>query len=481
LLNDCWRNLRTIFKTPLLSLAIVATLALGFGANIAIFSVLKAVVIRGFPYGDAPRLVLVWMTNPQLGYSEFFVSSPDLKDLIAQNRSFETMGHYGFGLVNLTGSGTPEALLCAWVAPKLLSDLGAATVAGRLFLEDETRAEHERAVVIGYGLWQRRFAARADIVGKAITLNRQVYTIVGVAAREFTGPPGFDIGGTVSNQKPELWIPLNLARKDLGTFDLTQRANRWATVMARLRPGVSLAAAQQELNIASGRLAQQYPEANKGWGIEVRSLGEQTAAGIRTSLWLLMAAVGCSAAGLRERGHHPACAHCRAWRRDGNSCGAGRQPPPADRAVVDGKPNVRRAGGHRGAVSGLCGSAGPEGGGTRQRAADGRSRGGSRGAAIRVVADPGDLRDLWHRAGSARFQSFYCRFAADVGPRRGAVAARAAGGFRHRAIRCDVHGAGRLRTAGEKLLRAESPGSRRSARARNERVVLSAIVLLSVG
>jgi putative ABC transport system permease protein len=130
-------------------------------------------------------------------------------------------------------------------------------------------------------------------VGKAITLNRQVYTIVGVAAREFTGPPGFDIGGTVSNQKPELWIPLNLARKDLGTFDLTQRANRWATVMARLRPGVSLAAAQQELNIASGRLAQQYPESNKGWGIEVRSLGEQTAAGIRTSLWLLMAAVGC--------------------------------------------------------------------------------------------------------------------------------------------------------------------------------------------
>ena len=120
-------------------------------------------------------------------------------------------------------------------------------------------------------------------MGKAITLNRQVYTIVGVAAREFTGPPGFDIGGTVSNQKPELWIPLNLARKDLGTFDLTQRANRWATVMARLRPGVSLAAAQQELNIASGRLAQQYPESNKGWGIEVRSLGEQTTAGIRTS------------------------------------------------------------------------------------------------------------------------------------------------------------------------------------------------------
>ena len=151
------------------------------------------------------------------------------------------------------------------------------------YLEDETRAEHERAVVIGYGLWQRRFGARADIVGKAITLNRQVYTIVGVAAREFTGPPGFDIGGTVSNQKPELWIPLNLARKDLGTFDLTQRANRWATVMARLRPGVSLAAAQQEMNIAAGRLAQQYPESNKGWGIEVRSLGEQTTAGIRTS------------------------------------------------------------------------------------------------------------------------------------------------------------------------------------------------------
>ncbi|HUD98336.1 MAG TPA: hypothetical protein VMR62_02100, partial [Bryobacteraceae bacterium] len=92
MLNDCWRNLRTIFKTSLLSLAIVATLALGFGANIAIFSVLKAVVIRGFPYRDAPRLVLVWMTNPQLGYSEFFVSSPDLKDLISQNRSFETMG-----------------------------------------------------------------------------------------------------------------------------------------------------------------------------------------------------------------------------------------------------------------------------------------------------------------------------------------------------------------------------------------------------
>ena len=293
MLNDCWRNLRTILKTPLLSLAIGATLALGFGANIAIFSVLKAVVIRGFPYRDVQRLVLVWMNNPQLGYSEFFVSSPDLQDLIAQNRSFETMGHYGFGLVNLTGSGAPEALLCSWIAPNLLSELGAATIAGRLFLEDETRAEHERAVVISHGLWQRRFGARADIVGKAITLNRQVYTIVGVAAREFSGPPGFDIGGTVSDQKPELWVPLNLARKDLGTLDLTQRVNRWATVIARLRPGVSIAAAQQEMTIAAGRLAQRYPESNKGWGIEVRSLREQTTAGIRTSLWLLMAAAGC--------------------------------------------------------------------------------------------------------------------------------------------------------------------------------------------
>jgi len=293
LLNDSWRNLRTIFKTPLLSLAIVATLALGFGANIAIFSVLKAVVIRGFPYRDAQRLVLVWMTNPQLGYSEFFVSSPDLRDLIAQNRSFETMGHYGFGFVNLTGSGPPEALLCSWVAPNLLSELGAATMAGRLFLDDETRAEHERAVVISHGLWQRRFGARPDVVGKAITLNRQVYTIVGVAASEFSGPPGFDIGGTVSDQKPELWVPLNLARKDLGTVDLTQRANRWATVIARLRPGVTIAAAQREMTIAAGRLAQRYPESNKGWAIEVRSLREQTVAGIRTSLWLLMAAAGC--------------------------------------------------------------------------------------------------------------------------------------------------------------------------------------------
>jgi putative ABC transport system permease protein len=120
-------------------------------------------------------------------------------------------------------------------------------------------------------------------VGRAITLNRQIYTIVGVAAREFSGPPGFDIGGTVSDQKPELWVPLNLARRDLGTLDLTQRSNRWATVIARLRPGVSLAAAQQEMTVAAGRLAQRYPESNKGWGIEVRSLGEQTTAGIRTS------------------------------------------------------------------------------------------------------------------------------------------------------------------------------------------------------
>jgi putative ABC transport system permease protein len=293
LLKDCWRNLRTIFNTPVLSLVIVATLALGFGANIAIFSVLRSVVMRGFPYRDAGRVALVWMTNPQLGYSEYFMSSPDLRDLAAENRSFETMGHYGFGFVNLTGSGTPEALLGAWIAPNLLSDLGATTVVGRLFLEDETRAEHERAVVIGYGLWQRRFGASRDIVGRAITLNRQIYTIVGVTAREFSGPPGFDIGGTVSDQKPELWVPLNLARKELGTLDLTQRSNRWATVIARLRPGVSITAAQREMSVAAGRLAQRYPESNKGWGIEVRGLREQSTAGIRTSLWLLMAAAGC--------------------------------------------------------------------------------------------------------------------------------------------------------------------------------------------
>ena len=115
MLKDCWRNLRTILKTPVLSLVIVATLALGFGANIAIFSVLRSVVMRGFPYRDAGRVALVWLTNPQLGYSEYFMSSPDLRDLAAENRSFETMGHYGFGFVNLTGSGTPEALLGAWI------------------------------------------------------------------------------------------------------------------------------------------------------------------------------------------------------------------------------------------------------------------------------------------------------------------------------------------------------------------------------
>jgi hypothetical protein len=163
LLNDCWRNLRTIFKTSLLSLAIVATLALGFGANIAIFSVLKAVVIRGFPYRDAPRLVLVWMTNPQLGYSEFFVSSPDLKDLISQNRSFETMGTTASASSTSLEAVRRKLCFARGSHPAWLSDLGAATVAGRLFLEDETRAEHERAVVISHGLWQRRFGARADM------------------------------------------------------------------------------------------------------------------------------------------------------------------------------------------------------------------------------------------------------------------------------------------------------------------------------
>src|ERR1022692_1379712 len=207
-------------------------------------------------------------------------------------------------------------------------------------------------------------------------------------------------------------------------------------------------------------------------GIE-QGLGHRSTFAARTDhgghTHIFVAADGCgrmrAAAGLRERGNHPAGARCRAEWRDGNSCGARRQPPPADRPVVDGKPHVRPAGRCRGVVSRLCGSAGPKGGRSRQRAADGRSRGGRRGAAVRAIADFDDLGDLWHRTGSARFQCLHCRFAANVWTRSGAVAPRAAGKFRHRSIRRYMHAAGCFRTAREELLRAESPGSRLSARA----------------
>src|SRR5882672_6465751 len=286
-MQTLWQDLRygarMFVKSPAVTLVAIIALTLGIGANTALFGVVNAVLLRSLPYGDAERLAIVWENrksgtgNPQntINLGNFY----DWKD---QNSVFVDMAAFFDLNRNLTSDGEPEEVPGQIATTNLFSVLGVNAFQGRTFVADDGKPGQPDVVVISYNLWQRRFGG-GQVVGHKITLNNQENIIVGVL------PP--DVGwyvqkGSMINKPPEIWMPWQVSNQ------LRERKGRFARAVARLKPGVTLAQAQNEMNIIGARLEQQYPEFNTQWGVNVVPLRTQFTGEIRRPLLILLGAVG---------------------------------------------------------------------------------------------------------------------------------------------------------------------------------------------
>src|SRR5262245_9603980 len=286
-LEEMWQDLRyggrMLVKNPGFALIVVVTLALGIGANTAIFSVVYAVSLRPLPYRDAARLVVVWESSPARNFPKVPVNPDNFADWRDQNHVFTDMAAFSDDQISvLTGDGEPEEIVSHIATPNLFPLLGVEAAMGRVFATDEGKPGQPRVVLISHSLWQRRFGADPAIIGRKIMLNRNEATIVGVM------PAGFQWsvkrGGNVP-RPAELWTPYALPK------DHSVWRGRFMTTVARLKPGVSVEQAQADMTAITARLEKQYPAYNEKFSAKVVPLRDQLYEGIRQALLMLFGAV----------------------------------------------------------------------------------------------------------------------------------------------------------------------------------------------
>ena len=278
-LQDARFALRTMRKNLGFSLVAVLVLALGIGANTAIFSVVNAALLHALPFDDADRVVQIWQTPPQKtfpGVRRFAVAVGNYVEWERQQKSFDKIALYGFKGLNLGGNGQPDALNGAGVTTDFFSVLRVQPLLGRTFTADEMEEGRDREVILGYDLWQTRFGADLSVVGKTATFDGQTYTIVGVMPRDFLMPDWANF-----------WVPYGLNDKARA-----ERVNHNRLVIARLKPGVTMQQAQADLEAISHRLEQEYPADNTGWGAMAIPLREQLVGKVRQPLYVMLGAVG---------------------------------------------------------------------------------------------------------------------------------------------------------------------------------------------
>jgi len=284
LLQDLRYGARAIRKTPGFALAAILVLALGIGANTAIFSVVNAVLLRPLPFKDPGRLMQIWHVPPQSsfpGLTRFSVSPANYLDWQAENHVFQQMSIYGFGTFNLTGHGEPQSLIARRVSHEFFSVLQAEPMLGRTFNPEEDQPGHNYVVVLNESLWRSQFNADPGIVGQKITLDGAAYTVIGVMPSKYQFPITSDPADA-----PKLWTPLAMTAQQR-----TVRGNHNMGVIGRLRPGVELKQAQAEMDTISRRLEQQYPADDRGWGAAVVPLSEDLVGDVRPALLVLLGAV----------------------------------------------------------------------------------------------------------------------------------------------------------------------------------------------
>jgi len=280
-MNAFWQDLRygvrMLLKNPGFALIAIVTLALGIGANTAIFSVINGVLLRPLPYEKSDRLVQMNERSRQMdGMS---ISWPNYQDWRAQNHVFEAIAVFNRGSYNLTGTGEPEQLRAGQVTANLFSVLRTKPMLGRVFTEEEDKPGGTPVVLLSYGVWQRRFGGNADIVNRTISLNDKSYTVIGIM------PAGFKFPSRV-----ELWVPVGQLSTQPGWQERGNHPGLYG--VARFKDGVTLEQARADMdNIAAG-LEQQYRRSNDGNRVRIMPLLENYVGDVRGRLWTLLGAVG---------------------------------------------------------------------------------------------------------------------------------------------------------------------------------------------
>ncbi len=273
--QDLRYGVRMLAKNPSFTVVATLTLALGIGANSAIFSVVDAVLLRPLKFKDPEQLVRIWETLPQGGTGT--VSPPNLKDWREQNDVLAGIAAFSTPNFNLQGQDSPERVPGAAVTPEFFDVMGAPPQLGRAFRAGEDQLGNHRVVILSHDLWRRNFSADPQIVGRGISVNGESFTVVGVAAPDFRSP----------SKLTELWTPLALT-----PAQMANRGSHFLNVIARLKPGVTLEQAQRQMSLIARRIEQQYPDNQTGRGILLGLLQEVTVRNVRPALLTMLSAVG---------------------------------------------------------------------------------------------------------------------------------------------------------------------------------------------
>lgn len=275
--QDVRYGVRMLIKTPALTFVVILALALGIGANTAIFSVINAVVLRPLPYDHAEELLFLNERSPVL--DEMSISYPNFTDWRNQNHVFEKIGVYNRNSYNLTGYGEAERILTAQVSADLFSALRVNAAVGRVFTNEEDKPGGPPVVVLSYALWQRRFGGQTNIVNQSLSLNGKNYAVIGVMPPDYAFP-----------NRVEMWVPVGQLS---GDPNWQQRGNHPGLyAVARLKPGTTPAQAQADMNNIAANLEKQYPDSNSSNGVRIRSMMEVLVGNtVRDTLWILFGAV----------------------------------------------------------------------------------------------------------------------------------------------------------------------------------------------
>jgi putative ABC transport system permease protein len=275
LLQDLRYTFRILLNNPSFTIIVVVALAIGIGANTAIFSVVNAILLRPLPYRNYERISMIWMSNPKLGVSEDWHSFPNYLDYKEQNSVFEDMAAFNNRSFNLTGTGDPVRVVGAWSTASLFSVLGVDAALGSVFTEEAEEPGKDLVVVLSHGLWLRRFGGDPGVIGKPISLNGVNRIVLGVMPASFGFP----------EKTTDFWVPIPVTpQRKQARFAISYKA------VGRLKPGVTMAQAQQDMSAIAKRLDDQYSHSD--YGANLVLLREQETKSVKAAVLVLLGAVG---------------------------------------------------------------------------------------------------------------------------------------------------------------------------------------------
>jgi putative ABC transport system permease protein len=290
--QDLRYGLRGLRKSPGFAVVVVLTLALGIGANTAIFSVVNAVLLSPLPYADADRLVLVKEVLPHIGPAAFSVSGPDIPEIQKLNHVFEKAGGFRVWTYEFSGKGESQRVIADRVSSDLFDTLGVGPAMGRVFTSEEELAGHP-LVILSYGLWQRGYGGQPGVIGQTINLDRKPYTIVGVMPRNFV----FPLPGMAQGVAADLWVPLGLTKEEMEDYG----DNFSYSVVARLKPGIGMGQANADLQLVARGVLDTYAkaasDAHQSLGdfqlaMTALALRDEVTGPLRPTLLVLLGSVG---------------------------------------------------------------------------------------------------------------------------------------------------------------------------------------------